>query len=746
MIFIDRSRLSPPEDWSTLAEKATREVVDFFAEREITGGRFDFNSRIFAAPEIKDSLQELFYGKCAFCESTITGVGFWDVEHFRPKSAVITRDGSTLHPGYYWLAYAWKNLYPACPACNRTKGNRFPLADESQRATIPWDYLYRENSSRLLLDPCQDHPQDFLTYDDEGIVASRWLEGERHAEDRDAFELAQTTIDVYGLNRKELVDARARVIEEMRVFFETLTFSMPEVEQKVAFLIEPGQAYLAMRQEILGRWLSVHGLLDSIGRLSLKSDLLSEDKRDQLFEEQKQRNVRRKQGSVENLDYDIFTHSSQISRVEIRNFGPIESLDFDMGPGTTDRSGWKVLLGENAVGKSSILKAIVLTVMGEKYLNELEAQQFVDTSQLLRRGSGAEDEENRCVRVYQATEKEPLTMSLNTDGTVTFNHGGLKAMMLGFGSARWLPAPGSQEPESGRYLRVKNLFNPFVPLDDALTWLLKLRHADDLETFGNAEAVLLRLLDEEGGSLTFDNDLVLLQPSGDPPSDPIPLNQFSDGYQTVLAMAISIMASMMQVRGKGRGWEDMAEAEGLVLIDEIGAHLHPRWKMRIISSLRDAFPRIQFIATTHDPLCLRGLFDNEIIVLHRNEEGEVRKFDNLPSVDTMGIDQLLTSRLFGLLSTLDPDTELGLQEYYELLAMADRNSAQQQRFEELQATVGAGGPLGDSKRDQLIYRLADEYLAQTPKGQKKVVDITDNTRQRIAEIWKQVSENPEDYL
>ena len=89
------------------------------------------------APEIdadlykrmKKVIFDAFSGKCAYCESQISADQPGDVEHFRPKGRVMGEDGKPVliklgnkevpHPGYYWLAYDWRNLLPACARCNR---------------------------------------------------------------------------------------------------------------------------------------------------------------------------------------------------------------------------------------------------------------------------------------------------------------------------------------------------------------------------------------------------------------------------------------------------------------------------------------------------------------------------------------------------------------------------------------------------------------------------------------------------
>ena len=57
-------------------------------------------------------------------------------------------------------------------------------------------------------------------------------------------------------------------------------------------------------------------------------------------------------------------------------------------------------------------------------------------------------------------------------------------------------------------------------------------------------------------------------------------------------------------------------SKGVVLIDEIDQHLHPRWQRHVVHDLKTAFPNLQFIATTHSPFIIQSLKANELINLH----------------------------------------------------------------------------------------------------------------------------------
>ncbi len=139
------------EDWHKRAEAATDEAIYAFEswlEQRPTGAfKFTFDDAIWKA--LKDWIRDkLFFGKCAYCESQIIR-NPTHAEHYRPKGAVKRKTASGVlktavcemmdpvavtipHPGYFWLAYDWRNLVPSCYDCNTGMGKkeRFDIKSE----------------------------------------------------------------------------------------------------------------------------------------------------------------------------------------------------------------------------------------------------------------------------------------------------------------------------------------------------------------------------------------------------------------------------------------------------------------------------------------------------------------------------------------------------------------------------------------------------------------------------------------
>jgi predicted ATP-binding protein involved in virulence len=95
----------------------------------------------------------------------------------------------------------------------------------------------------------------------------------------------------------------------------------------------------------------------------------------------------------------------------------------------------------------------------------------------------------------------------------------------------------------------------------------------------------------------------------------------SDGIRNMIAMVADIAHRAVRLNSH-LGENAAKETPGIVLIDEVDMHLHPEWQQSVISSLRQAFPRIQFIVTTHSPQVLSTVRREQIRLLLENGEVE----------------------------------------------------------------------------------------------------------------------------
>jgi hypothetical protein len=225
-------------EWKDIIEKAQTArddlIKDFDADNEIKVNAALYKRYMYF-------LLKLFNGKCAYCEAKITLTQPGDVEHFRPKGRVVDENfkpihvrhpskGDIVHPGYYWLAYEWRNLLPSCIDCNRYrnlgdvpqkivfktdagagKADRFPLKDEALRAVVPNE---EAREGVLLINPSETNPLDHFEFFSNGTIRAKTPEGE-------------ATLKVFGLNaREDLIEARADAFDDADAIFERYTDSI----------------------------------------------------------------------------------------------------------------------------------------------------------------------------------------------------------------------------------------------------------------------------------------------------------------------------------------------------------------------------------------------------------------------------------------------------------------------------------------------------------------------------------------
>jgi predicted ATP-binding protein involved in virulence len=99
------------------------------------------------------------------------------------------------------------------------------------------------------------------------------------------------------------------------------------------------------------------------------------------------------------------------------------------------------------------------------------------------------------------------------------------------------------------------------------------------------------------------------------------LNELSAGQKSMLAMIGDLAIRATRLNGIISGDDVLRETSGVVLIDELDLHLHPKWQRKIVHLLKDTFPKLQFIATSHSPQILGELPPEQIFILANGQAG-----------------------------------------------------------------------------------------------------------------------------
>ncbi len=319
------------------------------------------------------------------------------------------------------------------------------------------------------------------------------------------------------------------------------------------------------------------------------------------------------------LDGAIEVHGF-IAHYEMRS---LRMLDHILWQSPPEPAGWQVILGDNASGKTSLLRAIALCLLDRSERDAL--RQSWDT--WLRRGSA---DGSVCVDL---TETDAPTASLKfalqrvrpakdtTESSVVDIHSSERSRYADFlaaygpfrrftgGDAEWVKSFKTHP----RLQSVLTLFDERAALSDALEWLKDLWVRARTQQPTPPEAAFLAEL------LSFINETGFL-PEGvtieEPDADGVwcrdgnglrvPAIELSDGYRSVLSLALDLLRRLSAEHGYDKVFATSPTRHvalgGIVLIDEVDAHLHPRWQQRIGFWFKEHFPRMQFIVATHSPI------------------------------------------------------------------------------------------------------------------------------------------------
>lgn len=199
----------------------TSNVFETELMRTMFSDKSFYKSEHYGHDNVRDALNAIYHGKCAYCETKIEPVATAPIDHYRP---VNTYEGQYPngqrqdHEGYYWLGYEWTNLVLSCPACNGTKSSKFHLRNPAARVTHAPDLIvnlpnYPEHSVNsvslliedpLLINPERVDPDEHLTVNYYGLL-----------EPINNSPYGQATIEICDLNWDPLYACRLKVMADI---------------------------------------------------------------------------------------------------------------------------------------------------------------------------------------------------------------------------------------------------------------------------------------------------------------------------------------------------------------------------------------------------------------------------------------------------------------------------------------------------------------------------------------------------
>lgn len=406
-----------------------------------------------------------------------------------------------------------------------------------------------------------------------------------------------------------------------------------------------------------------------------------------------------------------------LKSVKLENIKCFENIElvFTPNPGSRSRARpyrWITLLGENGVGKSTVLQAIGLLLAGPEAAKELVPRPTGWVRDLFIPGK--------------------LTAQIHQEEGDAGSYGSGKVIWKNFTYAYFVTGDQAvQVPLKGRKRQKEETYTEPVLVEESarlLSWLRVNAFASGTEGwFAAGYGPFRRLIrtsqilipsldtptrasnfvtqfDEDRALNTFERWMVYLEfrrakdPSdqeaekmrsvgerviasllpGDVRIDQVtktglinfringqvvPTINLSDGYRSVIALAGDLIWRLLLTFPD---MDDPTQASGVVLIDELDIHLHPTWQRFIADWLRKVFPRLQFIVATHSPFVAIGAGEDALTLRFTKDGDGAFTVQQVDDISTYDADRVLTSPAFSLVSTYSPQIQKKIEHYHQL--------------------------------------------------------------------------------
>lgn len=404
-----------------------------------------------------------------------------------------------------------------------------------------------------------------------------------------------------------------------------------------------------------------------------------------------------------------------ITRIVLENIRCFEHIELDLGS-NRNQSMWTILLGDNGVGKTTVLRSLAMGLVDSTSTGSLLRELY---GEWIREQAGKVGEAT--VRIEFDLKLEDGSFSYIKTSFIKMESGESKVtqqtlpekfpwddiFVCGYGAAR--RAYGSKD------------YSEYSPVDSIYTLF---NYDSPLQ---NPELILRRLGDTSvnRNEILAWVDKILMLPEGSTKLDIggitvngpwgkfMPLGALGDGHQATLAWIVDMLGWAV-FYDKTLLKDSIHEFSGIVLLDEIEHHLHPIWQKSIVRLLNKQFPKLQFITTTHSPLCAIGtasLLDEECgLFLLEQEDDRVIASRRLSPPRDQRADQVLTSYLFGLDTTRSEDSVGRIERFSKLLSKKKLTEDEQKDLNALRSELNNELGSGETKIQRLVERAVHESL------------------------------------
>lgn len=354
-----------------------------------------------------------------------------------------------------------------------------------------------------------------------------------------------------------------------------------------------------------------------------------------------------------------------------------------------------LLLGNNGLGKTTLLKAIALSALGPAV-----ADSGIFPYRLIRREPNQtqyKESVANIIAIFQAHKQDGVNYSKVESEIRISQRGDLEQLrwahtdektwhpiykassdaffFVGYGATRrvekktQIDIASRKQSVFARAQRIQSLFEEAYSLVPLSSWLPAFKK----ENPGRHKQIvnlINRLMDK--GHYQFTGELedneYIFQKGG----LKVPFPALSDGYRAYLGWIGDLLYHVCMTCPSGH---KLVDNHGIVMVDEIDLHIHPKWQINILPILAKALPNIQFIVTSHSPLVVGSLEWMNIILMAPGPEQSSKPKRIEEGIHGLDADQILLTEFFGMQSTRVKAKETQLQKLTKKARTGDVSAA-----------------------------------------------------------------------
>lgn len=574
---------------------------------------------------------------------------------------------SNIIPAYFhdnsglniWMWSDWRCSAIICEDCVRTAGKtavnydlRIKEVDPKRKGPPKNILLYEPDVLIPSIEPVQQHFEYHIT----GYLVAKTIRGEH-------------TINKYSLNRKVLVRRRLKLIEYISDILENEGI---RTNADLLSLLEGNNKFINIKTYVFSTPLDILFLLN-----------LRPEWDDKFFFTNLIKIINNKSKLYVNVNSKIHYAKSfilvdesakkggriftDVININKFNFNGIRGFDNNLSIEFRGKNDI-LLLGENGVGKSTLLSLLQRAI---KYKAKLSLKEFIDDVNSNTFIEVEYDEDGKKYRIDKHKVKVGTKIPHN---------------FIEISESR----VSDREVE-----KLINLINKNENDKKLIDWIF-------------LQIKVLIPIPSECNLIHESRNVFWIDPYS---QKRVYLNLLSSGFKSILTIFYLIVSEFIN---KSNDFPYKSLMTGLsnsiVVIDEIELHLHPNLKKKIIKVLKNVFPEVIFIMTTHDPLVIKSA-DNtvDIIVLNKDKNNRTYLEKDLPDHSYLTTEQILTSPIFGM-SSINDDEENTVAKYDLALSEGDW-----EYVSKLRKKLSKSGYFGSSYRELIALSVVDVYLSKKEK-------------------------------